>query len=496
MTPNPNIDRSHRSSTTRSSLRSSIGSEFLGTASIASTPDIIDTDTADYRAVTWNPVASIQTYGSNKFQDELDAIDHESELFTKEDLFLEAASQSSSNKLDPPEVTQAIDTLVPFWDDVVKTTATDGGCSSATDELSSSNPVSEDDVEPCEEHYRVPPAEDKVAEQQIVVRESPSDPPDVVDRSRDELVHKIYSQLALIPDAVPNTITPKCSGGYRHHFITVKEHHRFSLLYNFLKRHVKSKIILYLNSTKSTLFHAKLLTRLQFDAKYIHHGLSKEEFLDTYLSFSKQKYGILCLPDGHGKELTVSSSVSWIVQYDPPNDPAEYIYRIGRIQQHSSETSSQNPPRRRALLFLTPQQFNFLNYFKCAHVKIYEYVIHNLSNVQHRYETLVRKDDKLHSLGVAAYHSYMMKYASHEYKDVYDVHTLNRDRVATSFGFGKAPKVAEKNESKNKKKLSSREANRWKPSKLEGNGEPWMNKEERVWRKANIHSHLMKKEER
>eukprot|EP00956_Cyclotella_meneghiniana_P021944 scaffold40684_cov23-Cyclotella_meneghiniana.AAC.1 len=176
MTPNPNIDRSHRSSTTRSSLRSSIGSEFLGTASIASTPDIIDTDTADYRAVTWNPVASIQTYGSNKFQDELDAIDHESELFTKEDLFLEAASQSSSNKLDPPEVTQAIDTLVPFWDDVVKTTATDG--SSTTDELSSSNSVSEDDVEPCEEHYRVPPAEDKVAEQQIVVRESPSDPPD------------------------------------------------------------------------------------------------------------------------------------------------------------------------------------------------------------------------------------------------------------------------------------------------------------------------------
>lgn len=458
------------------------------------TADVTDTDTADDRAVTWNPIASVQTM-DNQFKDELDAVDRESEQFTKEDLLLEAASEMSSSKLDPPEVTEAIDTLVPFWDDVVKTTAADSGSSSTTDELSSSNTGgSEDDVEPCEEHYRVPPLEDKVVEQQIVVLESPSDPPDVVDRSRDELVHKIYSQLALIPDAVPNAITPKCSAGYRHHYITVKEHHRFSLLYNFLKRHVKSKIILYLNSTKSTLFHAKLLAKLQFNAKYIHHGLPEEEFLDTYLSFSKQKHGILCLPEGHGKEFTISSSVSWIIQYEPPNDPAEYIYRIGRIHHPNNETSS----KRRALLFLTPRQFHFLNYFKGARVKIYEYVMHNLSNVQHRYETLLRKDDRLHSLGVAAYHSYMMKYASHEYKDVYDVHALNRDRAATSFGFTKAPEVTavEKEESKNKKKLSTREANRWKPSKSEGNGEPWMNKKERVWRKASRHSHLMKKEER
>jgi ATP-dependent RNA helicase DDX18/HAS1 len=379
---------------------------------------------------------------------------------------------------DPPEVSQAIHALVP-WEEVDEGfKKTDE--SSSTAELSDP-PSDESDVEPCEEHYRIPPAKEEpvVLEQQIVCR---SDPPDdaaaAVHKSKEELIHRINTQLALVP-------SPSQYNGYRHHFITVKEQHRFLLLYNFLKRNLQSKIILYFSTTKSTQYHAKLLHQLQFEVKYVHNGQSKEKFLDTYLSFSKQKRGILCLPDFQGKELAVPSTVSWIVQYEPPQDPTEYIFRIGRISAERSSSGN------KALLFLTPDQSRFLTYFKAARVKIYEYEMHNLNNVQRHYEKLVKREERLNTMGREAYHSYLLDYASHEYRDVYDVHGLCKDLVAKSFGFDKAPSSS--GEREGSRKVSHREENRWKPNKKE-NGDQWLNREERSWKHASRHEHLMKKE--
>ena len=42
-------------------------------------------------------------------------------------------------------------------------------------------------------------------------------------------------------------------------------------------------------------------------------------------------------------------AVDWIVQYDPPDDPKEYIHRVGRTARG---TNSQG----RALLFLLPEE--------------------------------------------------------------------------------------------------------------------------------------------
>ena len=41
-------------------------------------------------------------------------------------------------------------------------------------------------------------------------------------------------------------------------------------------------------------------------------------------------------------------AVDWIVQYDPPDDPREYIHRVGR-------TARGENGRGRALLFLLPE---------------------------------------------------------------------------------------------------------------------------------------------
>ena len=63
-------------------------------------------------------------------------------------------------------------------------------------------------------------------------------------------------------------------------------------------------------------------------------------------------------------------AVDWIVQYDPPDDPKEYIHRVGRTARG---TNSQG----RALLFLLPGEralYMCVCYIIISYYNMYMYV--------------------------------------------------------------------------------------------------------------------------
>lgn len=51
------------------------------------------------------------------------------------------------------------------------------------------------------------------------------------------------------------------------------------------------------------------------------------------------------------------AAVDWIIQYDPPDDPKEYIHRVGRTARGRSGKG-------RALLLLLPEELGFLTYLQ------------------------------------------------------------------------------------------------------------------------------------
>jgi ATP-dependent RNA helicase DDX18/HAS1 len=53
--------------------------------------------------------------------------------------------------------------------------------------------------------------------------------------------------------------------------------------------------------------------------------------------------------------------VAALLQFDPPDDPKEYIHRVGRTARGAGGSG-------RALLFLTPEEIPFLRYLKGAKV--------------------------------------------------------------------------------------------------------------------------------
>ena len=138
-------------------------------------------------------------------------------------------------------------------------------------------------------------------------------------------------------------------------------------------------------------------------------------------------------------------SVDWIIQFDPPDDPKEYIHRVGR-------TARGKTGRGRALLMLMPEELGFLKYLKAAKVPLneYEFPTSKLANVQSQLEKLVSKNYYLHQAAKDAYRSYILAYNSHQLKDIFNVHTLDLGSLSKSFGFTVPPKVNLNIESKAK----------------------------------------------
>ena len=118
-------------------------------------------------------------------------------------------------------------------------------------------------------------------------------------------------------------------------------------------------------------------------------------------------------------------AVDWIIQFDPPDDPKEYIHRVGRAARGISGKG-------RALLMLLPEEAGFLKYLKEAKVPLneYEFPKNKIANVQSQLEKLVEKNYYLRQSARDGYRSYILAYNSHHLKDVYNVHDLDLKGVA------------------------------------------------------------------
>jgi hypothetical protein len=74
------------------------------------------------------------------------------------------------------------------------------------------------------------------------------------------------------------------------------------------------------------------------------------------MALRQAEKGILLCTDVAARGLDIPA-VDWIIQYDPPDDPKEYIHRVGR-------TARGRDGRGRALLMLLPEELGFLRYLK------------------------------------------------------------------------------------------------------------------------------------
>ncbi|KAG5531597.1 hypothetical protein RHGRI_026269 [Rhododendron griersonianum] len=223
--------------------------------------------------------------------------------------------------------------------------------------------------------------------------------------------------------------------GLQQGYCIVPSAKRFILLYSFLKRNLSKKVMVFFSSCNSVKYHSELLRYIHVDCFDIHGKQKQQKRTTTFFDFCKAEKGILLCTDVAARGLDIPA-VDWILQYDPPDEPKEYIHRVGRTARGEGAKGN-------ALLFLIPEEMQFLHYLKKAKVPVkeYEYDLKKLANVQSHLEKLVANNYYLNKSAKDAYRSYLLAYNSHSMKDIFNVHRLDLQAVAASFCFTSPPKV-------------------------------------------------------
>jgi len=208
----------------------------------------------------------------------------------------------------------------------------------------------------------------------------------------------------------------------------------FLLLFAFLKKYRKKKVMVFFSSCMSVKYHNELLNYIDLPVMCIHGKQKQAKRTQTFFQFTNAESGILLCTDVAARGLDIPQ-VDWIVQFDPPDDPKEYIHRVGRTARAGNNGH--------ALLVLRPEELGFLRYLKQAKVSLneFEFSWAKIPDISDQLENLIEKNYFLHMSAKEAYKAYIRAYASHSMKTVYDVDTLDVQKVGKSFGFRVAPFV-------------------------------------------------------
>ena len=190
-------------------------------------------------------------------------------------------------------------------------------------------------------------------------------------------------------------------------YVVCPSDRRFLLLFTFLKKNMKKKIVVFFSSCNSVKYHGELLNYIDVPVLDLHVSTSdlyclfpvlrcisqgkqkQQKRTTTFFEFCNAESGALLCTDVAARGLDIPR-VDWIVQYDPPDDPRDYIHRVGRTARAGEVGKS--------LLFLLESELGFLRYLKESKVPLNEYSfpVDKVANVQS--QVIPPSNDSYHQL--------------------------------------------------------------------------------------------------
>uniref|UniRef100_A0A0K2T0C2 ATP-dependent RNA helicase n=1 Tax=Lepeophtheirus salmonis TaxID=72036 RepID=A0A0K2T0C2_LEPSM len=223
--------------------------------------------------------------------------------------------------------------------------------------------------------------------------------------------------------------------GLEQGYVICPSEKRLLLLFTFLKKNRKKKVMVFFSSCMSVKYHHELFNYIDLPVQSIHGKQKQTKRTTTFFQFCNADSGILLCTDVAARGLDIPD-VDWIVQYDPTDDPKEYIHRVGR-------TARGEGGKGHALLILRPEEVGFLRYLRQANVPLneFEFSWSKVSDIQPQLEKLISKNYFLNASAKEAFKGYVRAYESHSLKQIFNVQTLDLKAVGKSLGFVSPPHI-------------------------------------------------------
>ena len=186
-----------------------------------------------------------------------------------------------------------------------------------------------------------------------------------------------------------------------------------------MKKNLQKKIMVFMSSCNAVKFYADLLNYVDIPVKDIHGKQKQQKRTATYFEFCQAEKGILLCTDVAQRGLDFPQ-VDWIIQYDPPDDPEDYIHRVGRTARGATGKG-------RALLFLLEHELGFLRFLKLSKIKPneYEFPDNKLANMHEQFMKLIERNYYLNCSAKDGYRSFLQAYSSHKQREIFDVNKVD-----------------------------------------------------------------------
>ena len=219
-------------------------------------------------------------------------------------------------------------------------------------------------------------------------------------------------------------------------YLIIDADKKFLFLFTFFKKNKNAKILVFFATCKEVEFYSSLLNYVDVPVLSITGEYKQQKRSTTFMEFCSLDKGILLCTDVAQRGLDIPD-VDWVIQYDPPHDPEEYLHRVGRTARGANKVG-------KALLMIMPNEINFIRMLQLYKIKLDEFQFpeKKLAKVQEQLEKLVNKKDKyLLNLATDAYRAYIHSYHANTDKDTFDLEKLDLLKVCKSFGLISPPFV-------------------------------------------------------
>ncbi|CAJ1954295.1 unnamed protein product [Cylindrotheca closterium] len=237
---------------------------------------------------------------------------------------------------------------------------------------------------------------------------------------------------------------------------------KISRLVSFLQSHREEKVIVFFLTCACVDFYGSSLKQVLGDDLYIEllHGKLVQKRREKAMErFRESSGGVLFCTDIAARGLDVAD-VNWVVQLDAPQEPSQFIHRVGRAARAGRKGSS--------LVFLTEKEEAYVDLLSnrqvallplpetetcCRPVQTGEDETadnENVTSILSPMKELVLKDRDLLEKGTKAFTSYIRAYKEHVCAFIFRFPALDLGYLATSFCLLRLPKMPELRDSKGK----------------------------------------------
>ncbi|KAG4075726.1 hypothetical protein HA402_003551 [Bradysia odoriphaga] len=220
-------------------------------------------------------------------------------------------------------------------------------------------------------------------------------------------------------------------------YVVVELEEKITMLWSFIKNHLKQKCIVFLSSCKQVKYIYEIFCKLRPGTSLIalYGTLHQDRRMAIYNEFCRKSNVVLFATDVASRGLDFPI-VNWVVQLDCPEDATAYIHRAGRTARHKAKGEN-------LLVLLPSEEEAMVEELKSRKIPINKIAIDpkKMFSPRAKMEAFLAANQELKESAQRAFVAYIKSVVLMKNKKIFNVEKLNTDEFARSLGLVVVPRI-------------------------------------------------------